>query len=244
MDASTPISLVPGTVNFRDVGGLPATSGLTRSGVLYRSGSLANLEAAGRERMSTLKLRRSIDLRDEQEVTRQPSLIDGIDVERLRVPIFHGSSASFFDDDLSLTDMYRTIVADSHDRVVQVVRGVLEHQPVVGHGTAGKDRTGVTVAMALSAAGVERDAVIADYARTADYISPELSARVVAHLRSLHPGNSSNLEELAAMSPARVMHALLADIDRDFGSPTEYLRAGGLDDSDIAELRRVLVVAG
>ena len=191
MDASTPISLVPGTVNFRDVGGLPATSGLTRSGVLYRSGSLANLEAAGRETMSTLKLRRIIDLRDEQEVTRQPSLIDGIDVERLRVPIFHGSSASFFDDDLSLTDMYRTIVADSHDRVVQVVRGVLEHQPVLVHCTAGKDRTGVTVAMALSAAGVERDAVIADYARTADYISPELSARRSANSTAALPASTT-----------------------------------------------------
>ena len=242
-DASTPVSLVPGTVNFRDVGGLPAATGVTRSGVLYRSGSLANLEEAGRETISTLGLRRIIDLRDEQEVTRQPSLIDGIEVERLRVPLFLGSSASFFDEDLSLTDMYRTIVADSHDRVVQVVRGVLEHQPVLVHCTAGKDRTGVTVAMALSAAGVERDAVIADYARTEDYIPAELAARVVAHLRSRHPGNSSNLEELAAMAPARVMRELLAGIDRDFGSPTEYLRAGGLDDADFAELRRVLVVA-
>lgn len=243
-DAPAPTSLIPGTVNFRDVGGLPAANGLTRSGMLYRSGSLANLQAPGREAMTALHLRCIIDLRDEQEVGRQPSLIEGIEVDVVRVPLFLGSSASFFDEDLSLSDMYRTIVADSHARVVEVVRGVLEHQPVLVHCTAGKDRTGVTVAMALSAAGVEREAVIADYARTEDYISADLAARVVAHLRSRHPGNSSNLEELAAMAPARVMRELLDGIDRDFGSPTEYLRAGGLDDADFAELRRALVVEG
>ena len=237
------LSLVPGVYNFRDVGGLPAASGETRSRVLYRSGSLAHLGDEGRATITSLRLRRVIDLRDNAEVDRQPSLIDGIDVERLSLPVFLGSSASFFDEDLSLTDMYRTIVTDSRDRVVSVVRGIVQDQTVLVHCTAGKDRTGVTVAMALSAVGVDRDAVIGDYARTEQYVPADVRARVVAHLRSLHPGNSSNLEELAAMSPAQVMRDVLAEVDRDYGSPTEYLRAGGLSDDEITELQRVLVVA-
>ena len=34
---------VDGALNFRDVGGLPADGGRTRSGVLFRSGNLARL---------------------------------------------------------------------------------------------------------------------------------------------------------------------------------------------------------
>lgn len=242
MTVTNHISLVPGAYNFRDVGGLRAANGETRMGVLYRSGSLANLADEGRATITSLRLRRIIDLRDDVEVGRQPSSIDGIDVSRMSVPLFLGSSASFFEEDLSLTDMYRSILNDSRDRVVSVVRGIVEDQPVLVHCTAGKDRTGVTVAMALAAVGVERDSVVSDYARTEQFVSPEVRARVVAHLRSLHPGNSSNLEELAVMSPARVMQEVLAEVDRDFGSPLDYLRSGGLSDDELTELQRVLVV--
>lgn len=244
MTPMTDPSLVPGAYNFRDVGGLPAAAGLTRSGVLYRSGSLAHLGDEGRATISSLHLRRIIDLRDGTETARQPSLIDGIEVERLSVPVFLGSSATFYDDDLSITDMYRMIIGESRERVVRVVRGIVEDQPVLVHCTAGKDRTGVTVAMALSAVAVEREAVVADYARTEEFVPPAVAERVIKHLRAQHPNNSSNLEELAAMSPARVMREVLAEVDRDFGSPVEYLRSGGLRDDEIAELQRVLVVRG
>ena len=42
METSTRIP-VPGTYNFRDVGGLPADTGVVRSGVLYRSDGLHRL---------------------------------------------------------------------------------------------------------------------------------------------------------------------------------------------------------
>ena len=64
------LSLVPGVYNFRDVGGLPAASGETRSRVLYRSGSLAHLGDEGRATITSLRLRRVIDLRDNAEVGR------------------------------------------------------------------------------------------------------------------------------------------------------------------------------
>jgi protein tyrosine/serine phosphatase len=40
----------------------------------------------------------------------------------------------------------------------------------VVHCTAGKDRTGVVVALALADAGVERAAIVADYAASADHL--------------------------------------------------------------------------
>ena len=231
---------VAGALNFRDTGGLPAGTGITRSGVLYRSGNLARVGDAGRERIRDIGLRRVIDLREDAEIASEPSRLDGLELTTQRIPLFVGSTASFFADDVSLTQLYRTLVDDSADRVVEVVRGVLTDQPVLVHCSVGKDRTGVTVALTLAAAGVDEAAVVADYARTETLLPPERNARILAYLQQAHPG-ARHLEELATRSPAPVMQALLDDLRARFGSPVEFLRASGLGDDEILEVQRILV---
>ncbi|MFG6401962.1 tyrosine-protein phosphatase [Microbacterium sp. P04] len=233
-------SLVSGAMNFRDTGGLPAASGRTRSGVLYRSGNLAAVDDPGYAALRELGLRRVIDLRDDQEVEWSPSRVDGLDLVTQRVPLFLGSVTSFFENDVSLAELYASLIDESAARVVEVVRGVLADQPVLVHCTVGKDRTGVTVALTLAAAGVEREAIIEDYARTETLLPEARNADIVTRLRRLHP-ESVHLEELATKSPAPVMRELLSRLDRDYGSPADYLRAQGLDDDEVRELQRVLI---
>ena len=232
--------VVPGAVNLRDVGGLPAGAGATRSGVLYRSGNLAQLEPPGVEALAALRLRRIIDLRDDDEVTHAPSRLGALQITTQRSPLFLGSVASFFQDDIPLDEMYRRIVDDSAGRVVEVVRGILADQPVLVHCTVGKDRTGVTVALALAAAGVERHAVVADYARTEGLLPRWRNTHVVEKLRELHP-EAVHLEDLATRSPAPVMAGLLDDLDARFGSAADYLRAQGMTEDEVIGLRDVLV---
>lgn len=234
---------VAGALNFRDTGGLAASGSVSRHGILFRSGNLARLSDAGRERLRELGLRRIIDLRDDEELRFDPSLVDGLEVEMLRVPMFVGSTASFFDDDLSLADMYRALVDGSADRIVEVVRGVLSDQPVLVHCTVGKDRTGITVALTLAAAGVDEAAVVADYARTEGLLPPARNEKVLAFLRSRYP-RSRHLEDLATRSPARAMSDVLDDLRARYGAPVEFLRAHGLTDDELVELRRVLVRQG
>jgi protein-tyrosine phosphatase len=238
--SDSPASLVSGAMNFRDVGGLPAVGGRTRSGVLYRSGNLATVDDDGFQVLRGLGLRRIIDLRDDDEVRWAPSRVDGLAAVTQRVPLFLGSVASFFVHDLSLAELYSSIIDDSAERVVEVVRGVIESQPVLVHCTVGKDRTGVTVALALAAAGVETESVVADYARTETLLPETRNREVVARLRALHP-ESVHLEELATRSPAPVMRGLLSRLERDYGSAADYLRAQGLGDDELRELRRVLI---
>ena len=232
--------LVPGAVNLRDVGGLPAGSRLTRYGVLFRSGNLARLDEAGTAALGSLGVRRIIDLRADDEVAHAPSRIDGLTIQVQRAPLFLGSVGSFFADDLTLDEMYARILEDSAGAVVAVIRGILVDQPVLVHCTVGKDRTGVTVGLALAAAGVDADAVVADYARTESRLPEQRNRDVMARLRSLHP-EARNLEELAMRSPAPVMERMLAGLADRYGSAADYLRAHGLDDDELAELRRVLV---
>ncbi|WP_243076888.1 tyrosine-protein phosphatase [Microbacterium sp. SS28] len=232
--------LVPGAVNLRDVGGLPAGTGRTRSGVLFRSGNLAQLDEAGVAALGGLGLRRIIDLRADDEVRWAPSRLGDLAITTQRAPLFLGSVESFFADDIALPEMYRLLVEESSDGVVAVVRGILADQPVLVHCTVGKDRTGVTVALALAAAGVDEEAVVADYARTEGLLPQWRNERVVARLRAMHP-ESVHLEDLATRSPAPVMAGLLAGVAERYGSVADYLRAHGLGDDEIAELRRVLV---
>ncbi|MDQ1113109.1 protein-tyrosine phosphatase [Microbacterium testaceum] len=232
-------SLVSGAVNFRDVGGLPARDRRTRAGVLYRSGNLVAVDDAGARTLRDLGIRRVIDLRDESEVAHAPSRLDTA-VEIQHEPLFLGSVASFFARDLSLDDMYAALVDDSAERVVSAIRGILGAQPALVHCTVGKDRTGVTVAIALAAAEVDREAVIADYARTEEFLPAERNARVLAAIRAVHPDNV-HAEALATRSPAPVMRALLQRVDRDFGSPAGYLRANGMSQGEIDRLREVLI---
>lgn len=231
---------VPGAVNLRDVGGLPAGRAVTRHGVLFRSGNLAQLDEQGRQALGGLQLRRIIDLRADDEVAYAPSRIDGLDVVTQRVPLFLGSVESFFAEDISLGEMYRRLVEDSSAGVVDVVRGIVSEQPVLVHCTVGKDRTGVTVALTLAAAGVDLEAVIADYARTEGLLPEWRNRHVVGLLRSMHP-EAVHLEDLATRSPAPVMRALLEGVAERYGSPADYLQAHGLGDDEIAELRRVLL---
>ena len=234
-------SLVSGAMNFRDVGGLSAGSSRTRDGVLFRSGNLAAVDEPGRAAIGALGIRRIIDLRADDEVATAPSRIDGLDVVTQRVPLFLGSVASFFDDDLSLDDMYRRIVEDSAERVVDVVRGIVSDQPVLVHCTVGKDRTGVTVAFALAAAGADEQSVIDDYARTEAFLPPERNRAVIARLRRHYP-TSLHVEDLATRSPARVMATLLGAAEASYGDVASYLLAHGLTDDELRELRRVLIL--
>ncbi|CAH0217753.1 tyrosine-protein phosphatase [Microbacterium sp. Bi128] len=233
-------TLVSGATNFRDVGGLSAGSGRTRSGVLFRSGNLRHVDDEGLEALRALGLRRIVDLRDDDEVRHAPSRLTGLDVDVQRLPLFLGSVESFFERDISLGELYDELISDSPTRIVAAVRAIAGAQPVLIHCTVGKDRTGVTVAIALAAAGVDRDAVVADYARTESLLPAERNRLIVSGIRALHPENR-HAEELATRSPAPVMRALLERLDAEHGSPAGFLRAHGVTDDELAGLRDALV---
>jgi protein-tyrosine phosphatase len=232
--------IVRGAVNFRDVGGLPARGGTVRRGMLFRSGNLARLKPAGTRALSALGIRNIIDLRDDDEVAHAPSRLDGVDARVTRLPLFLGSVESFFSNDVSLADLYRSLIDDSAATIVQAVRGIAEGTPVLVHCTVGKDRTGVTIAVALAAAGVDERAVVADYARTEKLLPAERNRKVVARLKALHP-DAVHLEELATRSPAPVMEGMLAHIDAQHGSAAGYLLDSGLEPEAIDALRGRLI---
>ena len=228
---------IPGVNNLRDVGGIPVGSARVRAGVLLRSGHLARVTPEG-QTMLRDRIRRVVDLRDDTEVRSEPSALR--DVPTTRVPLFLGSVGSFFEQDMDLAGMYGHLVDDCSSRLADAVRIISEGESALVHCTVGKDRTGVIVALALSAIGADRDAVVADYALTASQLPAERNRAIAEYFRA-HMPDARNAIQLATESPAPVMAALLGDLDRRYGSVAAYLREAGLTQGELDGLADALI---
>lgn len=228
---------IEGVSNVRDVGGMPAEGGRIREGRLFRSGNLVATTPAGLAELER-RVSQIVDLRDGQEVASAPSATKKIATTHL--PLFLGSVASFFDDDMSLDEMYRQLLEESGERLADAVRIIARGEPTLVHCTVGKDRTGVTVALALAAVGADRESIIGDYALTASLLPKERNRRVVAFLEMQHP-KAKHAVALATLSPADVMRRLLEEVDARWGSAAAYLTANGMTDAELDALRQALV---
>jgi protein tyrosine/serine phosphatase len=104
----------------------------------------------------------------------------------------------------------------------------------VVHCAAGKDRTGVVVALALAVAGVGHDDIVADYALTADVIEG-----IVARLAA-SPTYAEDMEkrDIASHTPrAETMDRVLTLLDERWGGPAAWLTEHGFGAEDQAALR-------
>jgi hypothetical protein len=127
------------------------------------------------------------------------------------------------------------------DSVVGSVRAIARADgAVLVHCAAGKDRTGVVVALALDAAGVDRDTIVGDYLATRERIDA-IMARLVSS-----PTYRAQLEGHDTHKFAPVpgtMERLLELVDDRFGGSVAWLSARGLGHADIERLRRRLAPA-
>ncbi|MET0433282.1 MAG: tyrosine-protein phosphatase [Cellulomonas sp.] len=234
---------IPGTANFREVRATVADGYRLRPGYLFRSDALSRLGREGRAALTALGIRRVVDLRSDRDRRLGGRDRLGGDVEVVRVPMLGGSAASFLGS-WELRDVYREILVGHGPEVRAAVRAVAGSPgPVVVHCTAGKDRTGVVVALALLAAGVDREAVIEDYARTESNLAGEWLEEMVALVGRYGVPDSPELRVLMGGSPREAIEGVLETIERDHGSTREYLLAAGLSLHDLAALERLLIDA-
>jgi protein-tyrosine phosphatase len=98
----------------------------------------------------------------------------------------------------------------------------------------------VVVALALSAVGVRRDAVVADYAATAERMEA-----VLARLRSTKTYGADIDKEPADdhMPRAETMTVFLEEVDSRYGGVLRWLSDRGFGADDVAALRVKLLAA-
>lgn len=232
---------LPGTHNLRDTGGYAAAGGTTRWRRLLRSDALHRVDDNGRELLRELGLGLVIDLRGEDEIRRDPNALDGLGHREVPVPITSGSTASLLEFDLAA--IYTEFVEKHGPSLTRAVRLIATAgtTPTLVHCAAGKDRTGLVVALALSAVGVDREDVITDYALSEQHLAGEwvdaLAARITTQGITLP---DDVLADMVA-SPADLLRRTLAVLDERHGGPVGYLRAYGMTDAELDALRTALV---
>ncbi|HWI72677.1 MAG TPA: tyrosine-protein phosphatase [Baekduia sp.] len=249
-----------GAVNVRDVGGIPlADGGAVASGRLLRSDNLQDLTPGDVDRLiDDHRLRAVIDLRtgvevrlegpgpllsDERVVVAHHSLYpeagahtDAIEVDTI-VPWQNGVHGADMPGETPTVRTYFGYLERRPDSIVAALRTIAE-PPADGaalvHCAAGKDRTGLVVALALEVAGAHRDAVVADYARTSERIGA-----IVARLASSPTYAQDMVTDDPQHHAARPesMTRILTLLDERHGSPAGWLRENGLEDEALAALR-------
>ena len=142
---------------------------------------------------------------------------------------------------LEAAEVYLRYLDDRPDSVVAALRLIAGTDgATIVHCAAGKDRTGVVVALALAEVGVTREAIVDDYARTAERIEGILSRLRASPTYGGDIGTDTATTDKHTPSP-ETMERLLNAVDELHGGVRTWLRANGWTDSDAKALRSKLL---
>jgi protein-tyrosine phosphatase len=231
---------IDGLVNLRDLGGLPTESGaMTRYGRLLRSGSPHTLSESGLRGLLELGVGAVVDLRTDSERERLPSPLSDAGVHTHHAPIFTD------DDDYPahLTTAAEVYCWWLHERTAGVAMAMTAiagspAAPVLVHCHAGKDRTGVIIALVLRLAGVGIDAIAGDYAQSGVQLAEMLVRdRVTALQRGMDEVRAERLFTVRREAMVQTM----TYVDNHEGGVVPLLRRIGIDARQIERLRNLLV---
>ncbi len=234
-----------GFYNLRDGGGLPAGNSRIKTLCLLRSDQPASLDAQDVGFLQDLPLAAVIDLRTEAEVSMEPSPFKKAGFKTERHAIVAGSPMSLLEGKMTVASMYHSMIKEGGRAFAEAIKAVaagLEDGAVIVHCTAGKDRTGVTIALVQSLLGVPRQEIVRSYALTEDNLKGawlESKMELVTHFMGAK--EAEKVKPLMAGSPPEALESALDFINSEFGGPLNYLTSHGLDEDVVQRLSDLLL---
>jgi protein tyrosine/serine phosphatase len=243
-----------GAHNVRDLGDLPAEGGRTRRGVLLRGDALDALSVSDVERLvEEVGLAHVVDLRSAGErAERGRGRLGDTEVSYSELDVIHddvlarrrvaraAALEAGADPEVIMAEGYVELLELGAAAFVTALERIVSPggTPVLVHCAAGKDRTGVFVALLLDAAGVDREGIIADYAAT----QANMYA-IVERLRAASAYQSMVEEVPGFVFDARLgtMRHFLQRLDDTWGGAAGFLEANGTRRDTLDRWRSLLV---
>jgi protein-tyrosine phosphatase len=231
-----------GSVNFRDLGGLQTAAGATiRRGQVFRSDALHGLTGADLDLLADYGIAMLVDLRDLREIERSgPSPLLDHGVRHFHAPLMASTEPAAMPDPAPGMDvLYGSMLERAQPQFGAIFQSLAqaENLPAVIHCAAGKDRTGVTVALLLRLLEVPDEVIVLDYALTDRNME-----RLMAHLAA------NGYQPADVQYPAHYMRAEAATMQRflqamdvTFGTAEDYLTAAGVSTDQIGSIRQQLL---
>lgn len=236
-----------GALNFRDIGGYPTScGGHVRFGAVYRSDSLHYLTPDDLPAFDALGIEAIYDLRRASELRQHPGPREHFHLELpSRDPLAEGEASTLetrLDAEHWLLSEYLGMLTGAAASFGTLFSRLADADrlPAVIHCLGGKDRTGLTIALLLTALGVEREVVLDDYQFTND-------CRGVAHVPEVvelfvESGVALEAAEGILSAPRWVMAQALDSLDETHGGIDSYLLGpGGMNFARLSALRVALV---
>jgi len=233
---------IDGCYNLRDVGGYPTRDGgRTRWRTLLRSDSLHRLTPASWRQLRSYGVRNIIDLRRPSELLYAGYSVEGNGVRYQHLPIFDDELHHIVDPPAyDLDELYRLLLDHCGIQFAAVLRAIAAEggAPALIHCAVGKDRTGLSIALALSVAGVAPETIAEDYSLSSTLLSP-LNDKIRASERE----QGADMERLERILESRheTMLRAMAYIDEGFGGIAGYLARAGMAEEELERLNAVLV---
>ncbi len=248
-----------GVLNTRDLGGLTTEDGRTvRAGQLIRSGEIDQIRTGGMQRLDDMGVSAIVDLRTTFEATAHPAQWpEGQGPARYNFPVMENENQMIDDMRASIKAGTATVegtdglffgafgyIATDYTKEYRDLFDVLLDQPegeaVLYHCSGGKDRTGVATALVLTALGVTKDDIRADFMMSNTLKDADNKAQQIA--AEVNAAHGTNMTAAAVWPSLGVREAYLDEfyksVEASHGSVDAYLREGlGLTDADFDTLR-------
>jgi protein-tyrosine phosphatase len=220
--------------NFRDVASaVPGSAPALRQGVLLRGAVPRADDHVGTAFEWPPRL--VVDLRSAREIEPTHPL-NGPDTSVVHAPLLADLEPGQASRS-SLGDLYVLMVKASAHELVRVAQAVAATEgPAYVHCAAGKDRTGVAVALMLRLAGVSRADVMADYLASNDHLDA-----IDARLRPPGQQGPTLYGPRRLMVSADLLDAVMDVWDSHTGGTAGWFEASGGTVDAMSRLRRRLV---
>lgn len=245
--------------NFRDLGGYRTADGsVVKWGKLYRSGVMAGLTDADHAYLKSLGITQICDFRSSEERANEPTQWQAIGATDYNTVDYEDAGsgelrAALTGPDLSgekvraaMIGLYGTMTTRFEPQYKDMfARLVAGKAPLAFNCSAGKDRTGIAAGLILTALGVPRETVLADYAMS-EKVRAEAEAKQPKEAKAAQAQGAwafisrlpADVREPLMKSDPAYLEAAFKQMEAEHGSVEGYLEQRlGVGPKEIDTLR-------